>query len=86
MGLSTITSKGQLTVPKNIRDFLKIETGDKVEFIIDEEGHVILSPKTLRVDDICGMFTKRKGITIEDMNNAIAHYMKGKGEESSERH
>lgn len=42
MALSTLTSKGQLTVPKSIRDYLQIEVGDKIEFIIDEQGHVLV--------------------------------------------
>lgn len=88
MAQSTLTSKGQLTVPRSIRDHLKIDTGDKIEFIIDEGGHVIMSPKTLSVDDIFGMVVRKKGVSIENMNEAIVDTMrkKGKGRDKGEPH
>jgi AbrB family looped-hinge helix DNA binding protein len=46
--LSTVTSKGQVTIPKEIRDILHIHSNDRVDFIL-EEGRVVLVPvKTLR--------------------------------------
>jgi AbrB family looped-hinge helix DNA binding protein len=46
--LSTVTSKGQVTIPKEIRDLLHINSNDRVDFIL-EEGRVMLVPvKTLR--------------------------------------
>lgn len=45
--LATVTSKGQVTIPKAIRDMLRINTNDKIDFIV-EGGKVLLSPvKTL---------------------------------------
>lgn len=78
MAISTLTSKGQMTLPKPIRDYLGLELGDKVEFIINEEGQVVISPKTLDVEDICGMFKFKKGVSIDDMNQAITHYVQGR--------
>ena len=75
MALSTLTSKGQLTVPKTIREYLQIDSGDKIEFIIDEVGHVIISPKTLKIENIYGIIKRKKGITVEDMNNSIKLYV-----------
>jgi antitoxin PrlF len=40
---STITSKGQLTVPHEIRKRLGLETGDRVEFVV-EEGRTVIRP------------------------------------------
>jgi antitoxin PrlF len=40
---STITSKGQLTVPQEIRKRLGLETGDRVEFVV-EEGRTVIRP------------------------------------------
>lgn len=79
MSQATLTSKGQLTVPKSIREYLKIDTGDKIEFIIDETGHVIINPKTLHIDDIFGIVQRKKGVSIEDMNKAILDTMRKKG-------
>lgn len=44
----TVTAKGQVTIPKPIRDFLRIGPRDRVEFVL-EDGRVVLQPvKTLR--------------------------------------
>lgn len=40
--ISTITSKGQVTIPAEVRKYLGIETNDKVAFVIDDEGAVRL--------------------------------------------
>jgi AbrB family looped-hinge helix DNA binding protein len=42
---ATITSKGQVTIPKEIRDRLDLDEGTKVEFVLDEEGSVTVRPK-----------------------------------------
>lgn len=46
--ISTITSKGQVTIPKEIRSFLGIKPSDKINFTI-EKGNVVLKPiRTLK--------------------------------------
>ncbi len=46
--LATVTSKGQVTIPKAIRDFLRIQPNDRVEFVV-ENGQVVVRPvKTLK--------------------------------------
>lgn len=67
-GFASLMRKGQITIPKQIRAYLNIDTGDKLEFIIDRRGRVIISPKTLSVDNIFGLIKCRTHITIEDMN------------------
>ena len=47
MALSTITSKGQTTIPGEIRRHLKLRPGDRVEFIVEPDGRVILVPATM---------------------------------------
>lgn len=44
MASATITTKGQVTIPKEIRDYLNLDTGSKVDFVIDENGIVKLIP------------------------------------------
>jgi antitoxin PrlF len=75
MQCSTITSKGQLTVPKSVREYLSLEPGDKIEFIIEDNGQVTLSAKNLDVDDICGIIKTKKTASIDDMNKAINQRM-----------
>lgn len=70
---ATITSKGQITIPKDIRDILKIGPGDQIDFIVSNEGEVLLSPRTCDVRSLKGLFYKkgRKAATLEEMENAI---------------
>jgi antitoxin PrlF len=70
---ATITSKGQVTIPKDIRDILKIGPGDQVDFIVSDEGEVLLSPRTCDIRSLKGLFYKkgRKAATLEDMEKAI---------------
>ena len=52
---STLTSKGQLTVPKEVRERLKLKTGDKIQFMINKEGKIELSPIKARLRDLKGI-------------------------------
>lgn len=45
--LATVTSKGQVTIPKEIRDLLHIHANDKVDFLLDGERVVLMPIKTL---------------------------------------
>lgn len=79
--LSTITSKGQVTIPKNIRDSLHLLNGDKVEFIRNEENEIIIKPITKKSNDIAGIlnqYAKKEAVSIEDMNQAVADGLKKK--------
>ena len=69
---STITSKGQLTIPKNIRDHLHLQAGDKIEFIFDDEGGVRMIPLTVSLTNLKGMVPKpEKIVTLEEIREAI---------------
>ena len=46
--LSTVTSKGQVTIPKEIRDLLHIHTNDKVDFVVDGERLLLMPVRTLK--------------------------------------
>jgi AbrB family looped-hinge helix DNA binding protein len=48
MTATTLTSKGQVTVPKNVRDFLGIGPGSRVTFELTSKGEVVLRPATGR--------------------------------------
>ena len=67
-----ITSKGQITIPKDIRQHLKIDQGDKIEFFVGENGVVIISPIKSDVRKLKGIISKPdKPVSIEDMKEAI---------------
>ncbi len=78
MSLAKLTSKGQITLPKAIRDYLELHSGDKVEFIIDTQGRVIMHSKTIDIKDAFGMIKSKKSASIDDMNKSIAHKIKRK--------
>ena len=61
--IATVTTKGQVTIPKAIRDLMGIQPNDKIDFIM-ENGRVVLKPlKTLR--DLRGSVPARAGAAIE---------------------
>lgn len=69
-----ITSKGQTTIPKQVREFLNLHSGDRIDFILEEDGRVSLRPSTLDVQCIKGLLNRpgMKKMTIEEMNNVIS--------------
>ena len=70
---SNIATKGQVTVPKPIRDRLRLNPGDKIDFIVDADGKLRIAPATASVKDLKAMVPKpRKPVTLAQMNEAIA--------------
>ena len=70
---TTITSKGQVTVPKAIREQLHLRPGDKLDFLLDENGGLRVEPVTEPVTALKGMLPKpRRAVTLAEMDQAIA--------------
>ena len=74
MATATMTSKGQITVPKEVRDDLKLVTGSKVMFVKLRGGQYRIIARTGSVDDFIGMLydPDQPALTIEEINDAIA--------------
>ena len=73
MTTATLTSKGQITMPAEVRRALQVETGDKIEFIQIEPGRFELMAATRSVRELKGMFgPPSRVVSIEEMNAAIA--------------
>ena len=69
---ATVTSKGQITVPKRIRMHLQVGKGDRIEFLIGPDGKVTLMPATADVKKLKGIVGRPdKPVTVEDMNRVI---------------
>jgi AbrB family looped-hinge helix DNA binding protein len=69
---ATVTSKGQITVPKRIRMHLQVGKGDRIEFLIGPDGKVTLMPATTDVKKLKGIVGRPdKPVTVEDMNRVI---------------
>jgi len=66
-----LTSKGQITLPKEIRDYLKVKSGDRVCFFVEKDGRVTVSPATQPVSSLKGMISAQKRVSLEEMDGAI---------------
>ncbi|MHA6690800.1 AbrB/MazE/SpoVT family DNA-binding domain-containing protein [Devosia sp. A449] len=85
MAVTTLTSKGQMTLPKDVRDDLKVGPGDKID-IIKRDGVYLLRPRRSAVD-LIGKY-KRPGqqpLTVEDMDEAIGKAVTERYERSLDR-
>ncbi len=85
MALATITSKGQITIPKSVRDHLKLKAGDKIDIIIAEKNQVIFRPVSKKVDDLFGKLHRldRKSVSVDGMNKVIKQKIEDTFNESS---
>jgi antitoxin PrlF len=74
MPSAMVTSKGQITIPKRIRDFLKVKPGDRVDFDIDAKGTVVVRPGGADVRQLKGLLhrPRRSPVSLEAMEAAIA--------------
>jgi antitoxin PrlF len=73
MTTATLTSKGQITIPAEVREALGVDAGDRVEFVEISPGRYEFIAATKSVTALKGMFGKpRKTVSIEEMNDAIA--------------
>ncbi len=67
--MSTVS---RITIPKSVRDRLHLRAGDKVEFIVLDDGRVELVPLTAPVTRLKGMVPPpRRRVSLDDMEAAI---------------
>ncbi|MGI8740539.1 MAG: AbrB/MazE/SpoVT family DNA-binding domain-containing protein [Gammaproteobacteria bacterium] len=72
MPTATLTSKGQTTIPREIREHLRLRPGDRMEFVIDEQGRVVLIPISLDAAELAGILPKPKtAVSLTRMNKVI---------------
>ncbi|MCX5973304.1 MAG: AbrB/MazE/SpoVT family DNA-binding domain-containing protein [Coprothermobacterota bacterium] len=73
MPQAKVTSKGQVTIPKVVRDIMKLSVGGKVEFFVTGNGDVLLRPVTKAVDDVFGRLYKpgQSARSIAEMDEGI---------------
>jgi antitoxin PrlF len=73
MSTATLTSKGQITIPADVRRELNVDAGDRVEFVQVEPGRFELVAATRSVRELKGLFGKpARTVSIDEMNRAIA--------------
>ncbi len=73
MPSATLTSKGQITIPAEVRAALGVSFGDRIDFVEVEKGRFVIFPATCSVQELKGLIPKpKKPVSIEEMNGAIA--------------
>lgn len=72
MSASKITSKGQITVPKRVRETLALLPGDFMSFVIHDDGTVTVEAETVDLPTLRGMVKPGgRHVSIEQMNDAV---------------
>ena len=74
MASSTITRRGQITLPKQIRKHLSVSAGDRIDFVVEDNGRIIVRPARSRLRELRGMLRERnrKPLGVASMDAAIA--------------
>lgn len=73
MAIATVTSKGQITLPIELRKSLHLATGDRVEFKSQADGTVLMRALTGSIRDLKGIVPKRaRPVSLEEMDRAVA--------------
>ena len=76
--ITTITKKGQVTIPQIVREKLQVGYGDKVEFSLNEQGQVILQPVKTNLNGLYGILEKDKpDLNIEEQRQAARDWVSG---------
>lgn len=72
MPIATLTRRGRVTVPSEIRRARGLHTGDRLSFRVVEGGRIVVEPANVSIADLGGMMRpKRRGVTLEQMEEAI---------------
>jgi antitoxin PrlF len=73
MPTATLTTKGQVTIPKSVRDLLRIEAGDQIDFFVTDQGDVFVRGLSADVRELRGMLkrNRRDSVSVDEMNAAI---------------
>lgn len=68
MSTATVNSKGQITLPKNVRDYLLLSSGDRVNFVLTTDGGCDLIPIKSSVQNLKGCVpVPERAVTAEAM-------------------
>ncbi len=77
MPTSTLTSKGQITLPRAVREHLRLAAGDRIDFLIGEDGRVELRSLGRPVADLRGMLRREGSPVVElaELDDSLADYL-----------
>jgi antitoxin PrlF len=74
MPTATVTSKGQVTIPKEVRDEARIRPGYRLDFQVQKDGNILVTPKRRDLLSLIGIahVKRKKPVTVEEMDRAMA--------------
>lgn len=77
---ATLTTKGQVTIPKLVRDHLKLDTGVRVSFVIQDDGVVVIKPVTRHISELAGLLSRprQRALSVQAMDDAIVRRVRQK--------
>jgi AbrB family looped-hinge helix DNA binding protein len=86
MAIATITSKGQVTLPKALRERLQLKAGDQIDFV-EVNGNVVLRPRHVRALDLIGILKPvgDQPVSLGAMDAAIGEAVVHRYERSLDR-
>jgi antitoxin PrlF len=68
MSVATMTSRGQTTIPKEVRDAVGLRAGDRIHFTVLDDGTIIVRVKNRSVGDIAVRSPRRRHVSVAQMN------------------
>jgi len=75
MPASTLTAKGQVTIPKEVRERLGLKEGDRLVFRFDDQGNLLVRPATRnplgRLPGLLQHLAGKRSVSVEEMNEAV---------------
>ena len=78
MSDARLSSKGQITVPRDIRERLKLKLGDKIQFRVADDGRVVVEAAKYHVGELFGLLRRKDGksVSVEAMDDALRRRFK----------
>lgn len=71
MATAKVTSKGQITIPLDVRKALGLKAGSRVEFVAQTDGSYEMLPATRSIKDLKGVVHTRRTVSIGEMDEAV---------------
>ena len=80
MPTATLTTKGQVTIPKDVRERLGVDTGDRLSFVVQENGSVLVTAVTRHVRELGGLLRRpsARPVSVEEMKAGISKRMRAR--------
>lgn len=74
MPTATLTTKGQVTIPRKVREALRLRPGDRIDFVLGADGEVRVRAGEVDVSELRGLLRRpgRRPVSLDAMEHAIA--------------